>query len=58
MKEIKQDIENRNTKGYLHGYQEQYDTLNNLRVRCLAKNGLPVGYTEWQIDKETVFYIR
>lgn len=55
---MKKEIENKNDNGEYHGYQEQYNSANYLRVRCMAKNGNPLGYTEWNISKKTVFYIR
>ena len=55
--EIKQDIENRNTKGYFHGYQEWYDN-SKIRLRAMCKNGRPVGYLENHYDKITRFRIR
>ena len=55
----KKDIITKNSNGEYHGYQEYYIVLNNLRVRCMAKNGLPVGYTEWHgYGKATRFHIR
>jgi len=55
----KKDIITKNSNGEYHGYQEYYILLNNLRVRCMAKNGVPVGYTEWHVNtKITNFFIR
>ena len=43
----KKDIITKNSNGEYHGYQEYYILLNNLRVRCMAKNGQLIGYVEW-----------
>jgi len=55
--EIKQDIENRNTKGYFHGYQEWYED-SILTLRGMYKNDLEVVYEEFHLVKQTTFYIR
>ena len=57
MKKYKQEIDPKNFKGESHGYQEWYDALNRVYVRCMFKNGFRIGYEEWHVDKETVFYI-
>ena len=59
---VNKDIEPRNTKGEVHGYQERYHN-NKLYVRCNYKNGLGVGYYEWHLQSydyqlQTRFHIR
>jgi hypothetical protein len=54
--EIK-DIEPKNKKGELHGYQQWYGIKNKLQFRGYWKNNETIGYIEWHIG-ETNFYIR
>ena len=57
MKEMK-TLEPKNIKGDHHGYQEWYSYKMGITLRCVAKNGLEVGYNEWHAHKETRFHIR
>ena len=44
---MEKEIENKNNKYQLHGYQEWYWTSNGkLRFRGCWKNGLKIGYME------------
>ena len=71
---MKQNITNKNTKGEEHGYQEWYhktyyktiienetkytEYKTKLGYRTNYKNGEPIGYDEWHIEKLTQFHIR
>ena len=52
------DIINKNSKGYLHGYQEWYGNDDVLIIRGIAKNYETIGYQEWHRAKKTNFHIR
>ena len=55
------NILHKNANGDWHGYQQWYDALNRLYLRCIFKNGLVIGYEECHssyFNKETIFYIR
>jgi len=54
----KKDIINFNSKGQYHGYQEWYNGIGNLGARSQCKNHVFIGYHEWHVDKQTVFFIR
>jgi hypothetical protein len=51
-----EEIENSDSKGQLHGYQEHY-LFGGLWYRTNFKYGLEIGYEEWHGHKETNFYI-
>jgi len=51
------DIENFNSKGEFHGYQEVY-WLRFRWYRGFKKNGKQIGYQEWHGVKETIYYIK
>jgi hypothetical protein len=55
---ITQNIAPKNDKGEFHGYHEWYNIDGRLSFRCIYKNGLEVGYSEWHNTKKTLFYIR
>ena len=50
------EIENKNSKGEHHGYQEWY-LDNKLWLRVVYKNSEPIGYEDDQRKKETNYYI-
>jgi len=50
----KTDIDNYNTKGQRHGYQEWYHYNDEIRFRGNYKNGRHIAYIErhnWKITK-------
>ena len=51
------DIENYNSKGELHGYQERYGYDDDIFVRGHSKNDKDIGYNEWHMNKQTAYYI-
>lgn len=56
MKDIRTVLSrNRNSKGYMHGYQEY--SLNKVLFRAMYKNGYAIGYTENHGIKESIFHI-
>jgi len=55
------NIEPEDKYGHPHGYQEWYNGLGNLWVRCTYKHGHVIGYEEWHTggySKATRFNIR
>lgn len=52
------DIDPKNSKGDLHGYQEWYDWDNKLWIRGYRKHGDLIGYQEYHQYEQTEFYIR
>jgi hypothetical protein len=52
----KLDKEPRNTKGFLHGYQEWYTSYDVLICRGCASNGLAKGYLEWH--QQAIYLIK
>jgi len=52
------DIEETDSNGLYHGYQEWYDYFGNLSLRLIMKHGNEIGYEEWHNENETNFYIR
>lgn len=56
MKSIK-EIKTKNYKGQLHGYQEWY-LVGRIRLRCIMKHDVEIGYEEWHEWDETNYYIR
>lgn len=53
---MKKDIETKNTKNQLHGYQEWYTINGKIWVRAMYKNGNLIGYKERHIDKLKLTY--
>lgn len=55
-------INNKNSKGQYHGYQEWYrDNGSILKLRVVMKHGLEIGYEEWYKKygpSEINFYIK
>ena len=56
--ERKKDIRNKDSKGVFHGYQQWYSGNGTLWLRTMAKNDLPIGYSEGHMEKLTRFHIR
>ncbi len=56
MKSIK-EIKTKNYKGQFHGYQEWY-LVGRIRLRCIMKHDVEIGYEEWHEWDETNYYIR
>ena len=54
----KNDVNTKNSKGNLHGYQEWYNFRGVLYIRGVYKNGKEIGYEETHINEETNYYIR
>ena len=57
MKSIK-EIKSVDTKGKLHGYQEWYSIYGKIRLRCIMKHDVEIGYEEWHDWDETNYYIK
>jgi len=55
---MKKDINPKNDKGDLHGYQEIYDSYGALYYIGIWKNNRRIGYQEWHRVKKTEYYIR
>jgi len=55
--EYKKDIEETDSNGLYHGYQEWY-MYGKLSSRLLMKHGDEIGYEEYHGAKSTNFYIR
>ena len=54
---MKENVANYNSKGQRHGYLHHH--VNNiLALRCLYKNGNPIGYEEWHNVNQARYYIR
>ena len=58
MKDKKEDIEPKNSKGQSHGYTERYNIHGRLSFRCIYKNDQFIGYAEFHNYKTTIFFIR
>lgn len=54
---MNKEITNMNSKLEYHGYQEWYLDSKNILIRSNFKNDKPIGYSEYQHVKETIFYI-
>jgi len=60
----KKDIEPKDKRGRLHGYQQWYWTNGELKFRGKLIHYVEIGYQEWHNnigvikDSETNFYIR
>lgn len=52
------DINNKNSKGLIHGYQEWYANDGKLTTRGNHKNIRAIGYLEWHQHNVTYFYIK
>jgi len=56
---MSKDIDNKNSKGQLHGYQETYWN-GKLGVKCFYNNGIPIDYEEYYYlsgELEKIFHI-
>jgi len=54
----KKTITNYNNKDNAHGYQQWYNTYNNLMFRGNYKNDAMVTYIEWHALKKNIYFIR
>ena len=55
---MKENIDNRNTKGQRHGHRQWYWDNGVLTYRGNWKNGQEFGYQEWHLRQKTIYNIR
>lgn len=57
---MNKQIETKNSKGQLHGYQQWYGYGHVLVYRGKRKTYMPIEYNEWHMtnNKNTRFFIR
>ena len=54
---INKNIDNYNTKGDHHGYQQRVRN-NKILLRVNYKNNIEIGYEEWHFNAITNYYIK